>query len=350
MQAVRLRPLRVGEILDVAIKIYWAHATTLFRLVAIVVAPVQALTVLILSSSLPASEAFFPQPTFEPSPQGPPLEIDAADIRTALVGVATVALLTLVATALASAACFKAIADSYLAHAPEWRNSLRIALRRIGSVLWVVILAALAWLVLPLAVVAAGAGLAALVGQADAALLVVIPGLLAAFVVGVWLYVSFSVAVPALLTEDVRGRKALARSFRLIRGRWWPTFGLLVLGAILAAIVSNVVTVALTALTFTDLGEQTLARLIINAVGGTLASVITTPFQAAFVAVLYFDLRVRKEGFDLELLARNLGTEPASDRPPIAPTATLPPSGGEQPPFWPPPPGWKPSSEEPREG
>jgi hypothetical protein len=34
---------------------------------------------------------------------------------------------------------------------------------------------------------------------------------------------------------------------------------------------------------------------------------ISTPLQAALLTVLYFDLRVRKEGFDLELLAREMG-------------------------------------------
>ena len=71
------------------------------------------------------------------------------------------------------------------------------------------------------------------------------------------------------------------------------------------------------------------------------------------MTVLYFDLRVRKEGFDLQLLAERIGLAPrpaGEYRPP--PTATLGPapvfSGeGEKPPFWPPPPGWKPASEQP---
>ena len=62
---------------------------------------------------------------------------------------------------------------------------------------------------------------------------------------------------------------------------------------------------------------------------------------------------VRKEGFDLQLLAERIGLAPrpaGEYRPP--PTATLGPapvfSGeGEKPPFWPPPPGWKPASEQP---
>ena len=38
-----------------------------------------------------------------------------------------------------------------------------------------------------------------------------------------------------------------------------------------------------------------------------VASVITTPFMAAVLVLIYFDLRVRKEGFDLQLLSQGVG-------------------------------------------
>jgi hypothetical protein len=71
---------------------------------------------------------------------------------------------------------------------------------------------------------------------------------------------------------------------------------------------------------------------------------LTTPAAAAFATVLYIDLRVRKEGFDLFLLAQRLGVE---REPGVAPEAPdflpAPPAWtGDQPPFWPPPQGWTP--------
>ena len=39
----------------------------------------------------------------------------------------------------------------------------------------------------------------------------------------------------------------------------------------------------------------------------TLSSLITLPLFAAVLTIIYFDLRVRKEGFDLQLLARGVG-------------------------------------------
>ena len=40
--------------------------------------------------------------------------------------------------------------------------------------------------------------------------------------------------------------------------------------------------------------------------------VFSAPLQAALLTVVYFDLRVRKEGFDLELLAHELGASRAA--------------------------------------
>jgi hypothetical protein len=49
----QLRPLNLGEILDVGIKIYMRNALTLFKIVAVVVVPVQFLSVIITLSALP---------------------------------------------------------------------------------------------------------------------------------------------------------------------------------------------------------------------------------------------------------------------------------------------------------
>lgn len=49
----QLRPLGVGEILDVGIKIYTRNLLTLFRIVAVVVIPVQILTAIITLTATP---------------------------------------------------------------------------------------------------------------------------------------------------------------------------------------------------------------------------------------------------------------------------------------------------------
>ncbi|MBA3555114.1 MAG: hypothetical protein H0W29_10200 [Gemmatimonadales bacterium] len=349
MQAAQLAPLGVGEILDVAIKIYWRNAPTLFRLVFLVVAPVQALSVLIFSSALPdvavlgGGSGLLQQ---QPTTQLPLFESD--ELWTIAAGLLMLLTLTIIAGAVSTAACFKAITDAYLEAAPEWKSSLRFAASRLLSVVWVTLLTGLV-LALPFLPVGVVIALLVAAGADGGALVaVVVLLLLAAFAAAVWLYVSVQVSVPALLTEELRGTKALRRSGGLVRGRWWQTFLILVLGGLLASIVSGAISGLLTAVTFTDLGDSLLPSLVLNAIGTTIATVLTTPFTAAFITVLYFDLRVRKEGFDLELLAQRVGVDPPTGAGfATTPHSRPPATDGSQPPYWPPPPGWRPSAEDP---
>jgi hypothetical protein len=318
----QLRPLALGEILDVAIKIYRLHARTLLAIVFVVVAPVQVVAALVQSSAFPEA---FTQPTFDPTPQPRPQPIDAGELWLAVAATLVVAVLTILAATIATGAAFKAVADAYLGERPEWRTSLRFAAARAHSIIWITILGGLLMVI----------------------------GFVLCFVPGVYLWVAFAVAVPVLLMEGVKGRRALGRSRFLVRGRWWPTFGLLLLGYLLATVVTLVLVGLVEALAFADVAESSIAYLSLTTIANTIATTITTPFTAAFVAVLYFDLRVRKEAFDLQLLAERIGVAPDPSRPTLAPplppagpdAAAWPPSGAtarsSAPPYWPPPPGWQ---------
>jgi hypothetical protein len=308
-----LRPLSVGEVLDVAIKIFFRNATTLFAIVLPIVAPVQLVSSLIQTSA-ESDEAFTTT-----SPTGE-VTFDWSEFWLIVTGVVVVILLAVVASTLATGACFKAVGDAYLGERPTAKGSLAFALRRVHSILWVTVLGGF----------------------------VAFLGLLACIIPGIWLYVSFAVAVPALLMEGVRGSRALGRSRQLVKGRWWPTFGIILLGSILAGIVSGAITAVIGALSVAD-PDNELVAVVLGAIGGTVASMLTTPFQAAYVTVIYFDLRVRKEGFDLQLLAERLGLAVRPEgafRPAPVGAPQQPATDGQQPPYWPPPPGWRPDSEQ----
>lgn len=315
MQGVDLRPLGVGEILDVGIKITWRHAWTLIRTVLLVVAPVQVLAAVVQLSALPEG-AFSPVPA--PGEPDPLAEAEDAEFAAWFAAILVGALLGFVATTLATGACYKAVADAYLGETPNWRTSLGYALRRLHSLLWISLIYAFT------------------VGL----------GLLLCLLPGIWIAVAWVVAIPVLLTEGRKGFKAVGRSFRLTRNRWWPAFGLMLVGVMIAGFLSYAVQFLAFAPAFTDAGDSAVLVLTANAVGQTLAAALWTPLIAAFATVLYFDLRVRKEGFDLALLAERIGVAPDPDRVSLAPRAAPSPWSGEQPPYWPPPPGWRPSSEE----
>jgi hypothetical protein len=308
MDPAALRPLGIGETLDVAIKVYRARFTTLVKTVGVVVAPVFLFGALVQLSLLPDAG----EDVVETDPlTGEITTVDTGEVWAVVAGFLLLTFLTYVASQLATAAAFKIIGGSYLDEEVDWRDSLRFAFSRLRSLVWLSILIGLG----------------------------IVLGTLACIVPGVYLYAAWSVAVPALVLEDLRGRAALRRSRRLVEGRWWPVFAVVVLSAILTAIVSGALGGALGG--FLAMGDSDAVAAVADAVAQAVASMLTTPFAAAVATVLYFDLRVRKEGFDLELLARNVGVEPPAD---FRSTA-LPPTperDPEEPPFWPPPPGWRP--------
>jgi len=312
--APQLRPLGIGEILDVGIKIYLRNAVTLFKIVVFVVLPAQILVNIIEISALPSNVTMSSGSagpfggTF--TQYGP---VSAHDRNVILIGFISAFVIQFVAGRFAQAGCFRAIADAYLGEEVGWRSSLRFALRRLPAIVWMTILAAI--------LVALGT------------LLLIIPG--------IYLYVAFTVAVPVLLVEGVGPWRALRRSRQLVKGRWWGTLGVAVVGALLVSVVSLAVSGLIVGVAFANPPRNTVTGFVLNTLAATIGSMIATPAAAAFITVLYIDLRVRKEGFDLLLLARGFGVEraPGQEAPSFLPE---PPPQGIQPPFWPPPPGWEP--------
>ena len=315
VSVTQLRPLGIGEILDVGITIYRRNFRALLTLVFVVVAPFEILSALIQASALPDNTFITDTSATEP------IDIDR-DFWLGIAAFGVAGLLSFIAGIIATGACFKAIADGYLGERADWRPALRYAARRLHSIIWVTMLGTF----------------------------IAVIGFIFFIVPGVYLYVCFAVAVPVLLTEGVKGRKALGRSRRLVRGRWWGTFGVVFLGALLVSIVQGAL-VGLTAIVTTlDTADPTLGSFIFSTTATVLASVISTPLSAAFITVLYFDLRVRKEAFDLQLLAEQIGVEPGEGASPAVRFADQAPrreelEADDQPPYWPPPPGWKPRSQ-----
>ncbi len=304
-RAPELRPLGVGEILDVSIKLYTRHFRTLLVIVALVVVPVQLLLVPLLASALPDPALLRPQLGLTPEP----VNVSQRELGRFLAGTAVSTMFSVVAALLAQAAAFQAVREAYLGQRPDWRRSLRFMARRLHSVLWISMLALVLVLLLLLAGGIVTGVLAALAGGGPSIAIVSLG--VAALITGVvWLGVSWALPLPALMVERLRGRRALGRSFRLVRGRWWPTFAAIGLGLGLALVVQLVATGLLQALLFTDIGDNALGAVVISQLGNAIGASLATPFQAAIVAVVYFDLRVRKEGFDLELLAERVGDGP----------------------------------------
>jgi hypothetical protein len=269
MDAAQLRPLRVGEILDAAIRVYRQKFSTMVKAVVIVVLPVQVLNVLV-RLSLPSSSTTTNDSTGT-------VHFNGSAFAATIAGTLVLLVASVVSSTLAQAACFKIVGDTYLGTPSDWRSSLRFGFAKFWRLLGLILLHGL---LLLLAFVAC-----------------VVPG--------VWLYAAWSVAVPVLLIEGTGGFRALTRSYDLVKGRWWSVAGTLLVANLLALFVSSVFGFVLVPLAISGGNETAVA--VLSGVTGAVGALITTPFIAAVVTVLYFDLRVRKEGFDLQLMAWRMG-------------------------------------------
>lgn len=276
-----LRPMSVGEIIDASIKLYFRHFSTLVKVSALLLAPMYVLQALVRISLLP--------PPAHPSPQAPasplgflaPHPVQPAAIWPVLAGELLVGVLALLAGQLAAGALVQAISKGYMGEAPSWREALRVALSRLGSILLVGLMV----------------GLGAVLGL----LLFIAPG--------VYLYGAWAVVMPAVVLEGMKGRRALSRSRHLVKGRWWPTFGALAAGALLVAIVAAAIGGVLEAISGLAVHNSAAEIIVAQALTG-ITGICLAPFTATLVAVIYFDLRTRKEGLDLEMLAGTIGMLP----------------------------------------
>lgn len=142
-------------------------------------------------------------------------------------------------------------------------------------------------------------------------------GLIPLFVLGVWLWGIWAVAIPAFIVEQTTIRGAWRRSTQLVRGTFWRVWGIRALGYLLVLVVSSVVTVPFEAIglvvsgsSFGDLthGHQPIALLLFTAIGSLVASTFTAPLLAGIESLLYVDLRMRREGLDIVLQQRAYGT------------------------------------------
>jgi len=140
-------------------------------------------------------------------------------------------------------------------------------------------------------------------------ILIVIPGLVV-LCFGVYLAIRWSMSLAAMMAENIGPIQGFSRSWNLVKGQWWRTFGVLLVVGILQAVIS----LALGAMFGIVAGAATTGdvRLAVEAIGSTLLSTLVSPITTIAVVLLYFDLRVRKEGLDLDQLAQqSSGPAPA---------------------------------------
>jgi hypothetical protein len=143
------------------------------------------------------------------------------------------------------------------------------------------------------------AGLSLLLGLVffSAILLITVP-------IVIMVLVRWGLGVPALLAEDLRPRDALRRSWALVEGRWWRTLGIFVIVGLMTWIASALLGATGGAIIGLVPGLSDDLRGALIVVTSSIAGALVLPVAYIAITLMYYDLRVRREGFDLDQLAQ----------------------------------------------
>jgi hypothetical protein len=262
-----LRQMGIGELIDGAVKLYRRDWLVLIGIAAFVIVPVTYIQVWVTQTMVGSLNEF-----------ATPEEVEAVTAQLGLVTLVFVAAQILIVQPFLVAAISRAAADAYLGERVTLGRTLRYALSRLPAILWITIITSVVTIV--------------------GFILLIIPGIIA--------LVRLTLAPAVLVVEDARGTKAVRRSWRLTGGHFWRVLGTLILAGLISAIGAAIIQIP-AELAAVALGPDGWP---VSALGSALASALITPFSLLIVVLLYFDLRVRKEGYDIEVMAQELA--PAS--------------------------------------
>ena len=305
-----LRPMTVADILDAAIRIYRHNFAPLLAISALVEVPVMALLML--------PQYLFLRATLGMQAGGP----DTTALLSAGGVMLAVALLMWLLWPLGQAALAVAISERYLGRTISFSDAYGVALSYWPRMVWTSLVLG-AWflaLVLAAAVVVGGVGAAgyfALLRNASPGLQagIGIPALVLAYlgiiILFVWLFVRYLLATSVLVVlENQWGIGALRRSWQLTAGRFWSMFGVLLILQLLVAVAAYglafPVMLVMAGVMMKDPSQMMTVQMIYQALVSTV-SVAMTPLTLIAYVLVYYDLRIRKEGFDLLMMAEALG-------------------------------------------
>jgi len=180
-------------------------------------------------------------------------------------------------------ALIHAVSEQYLRQRISIGQAYGFAWRRLGDMIGVSILAFLA--IGGIIAVSVSVAIFSQVGW----ILVVVGSCASIYLMIRWIFI-----LPAALLEGLGPTATLSRSSGLVKKNWWRVLGIMLVVALISGAISAI------------LG-------IIPVVGAIIGSILVTPIYTIATTLLYYDLRVRKEEYSLEVLASELHIKIESD-------------------------------------
>ena len=276
MAAIDLRPLSLGEILDRTFSLY---RNNFLLFVGITAIP----QLLILALHLAQLALTGTVGTVRVSPSRTALS--GGEAAVAIIGGLLGLVVYLIAYLFAQGGTVFAVSELYLGRATTIADSLRRMRGHAANLFGVTLLNGI------------------VVGAAT--ILLIIPG--------IWAACRLITCVPAALLEDLGASDSLNRSYHLTEGSAGRAFVIYLIYFVMAIVAASIFTypvdfmMMLSARTHPESVRMWTA---LAQVGNTIGETLITPILLIATAIFYFDLRVRKEAFDLQLMMNPGGAAP----------------------------------------
>jgi hypothetical protein len=272
MQPADLRPLSLGELLDRTFTLYRSRFLLFFGIAGI---PHIAVLALNLSRFLYLPGLSLSQLPGHRSTVAPQL----GDMMTWAILTVVVTVVSVAVAVVASGGTIIAAAESYLGRTITIADALQRAVRAFFRLL----------------------GVSVVVG------VVVVIGFFFLIIPGIYLACRLLVSMPVTVMEGLMPRQTLERSFALTSENAGRSFLILLLYFVLALTASALLYGPFFILTMVSRHNPEIAMvwLALSLVGQTISTVLVSPVLYISAALFYFDLRIRKEAFDLQLMMSN---------------------------------------------
>lgn len=353
---IPLRPLGLGEILDGAFQTARRNGKAMFgsALIFQLATVVLSLLIMFVAFRPLLTDLFSASSALD---AGDPAALDAlgGGLVSYSISMLVTAFLSVIVQMVLQGALVVPVLRAVLNRKTSFSQMWRLTKPRVGSLIVLALLYAAAFLVGILVftgiVVALFFGLgatsndSALLGVIGLSFLAVLPFL----ALSIWLGTKVLLAPAAIVVENLGAVAAIKRSWQLTRRNWWRTFGISILAAIIAGVIGSVITTPVTFLVSflapvlvggEPTPEQTITILLVTqGIAGIVAALVgavTLAFQTGVMGLIYVDLRMRRDGFDIALLKESEGGTddggiPGSPVPAGSVQGTQPPYGQPSP-------------------
>ena len=296
-EAPVLRPLSVGDIIDRVLRLIRAN---IVLIIGIALIPDLVLEILQRVSGLsqtldPNDLRVLLDPTaapFSPRQLQPPNT--GAVIAVVIVSIAV--------SLIQAGALIEAIGQRYLGRTITVREAYERGLRAVPRLVLSALVVVVVFTAVILVIIA---GVALLNASAGAGIALALVGIVGFFFVLPWAFLSLTVVGPAIVLEGLGPIAAIRRSFHLMDKARLRALGLYILVWIISIILGIVLGIVFLVSFVTDPA----VRSVLQVVASVVSSVISSPLLYGAAVVLFYDLRVRREAFDLQLAAEALPRE-----------------------------------------